>query len=231
MLKSSLRLTFHTYSRDLLMKISASCSGILLLALITLPSAFAENSNAATRWYRYYNSQGIPTLSSTISEQHLQYGYDTLDKNMRLIKHFSPFSGKKYDQEQVQREQAIAKRISERHLQETYISSDRASNQRERELEDLDGQIKRGQQQTLTLSAVLNESITHAANFERQNKPIPSYLKTQLITNKDLLNQSQTNITALIKKREQTSRQFNDAIAALKTIEQRGNRSNTSNAP
>ncbi len=224
MLKNTPRFNYHYSSRDLFMKISASCSGILLLVLTTLPSAFADNSNATPRWYRYYNSQGIPTLSSTISEQHLQYGYDSLDKNMHLIRHFSPFSGQKYAQEQVQREQAIERRISERHLQETYISSDRAISQRDRELSDLDGQIKRSQQQFMILSAALNENITLAANLERQNKPISASLKKQLATNKDLLNQSQTNIGALKAKREQSSKQFNDAITALKSIEQRGHK-------
>lgn len=214
--------------RDQLIKMSVFSSGILLFVLTTLPPAFAENSKAKPQWYRYYNSQGIPTLSNTISEQHLQYGYDSLDKNMRLIKHFSPFSGQNYAQQQAQREQAAARRIAERHLQETYMSSDRAASQRDREIADLDGQINRGQQQTVTLSSALNENITLAANLERQNKPIPSYLKKQLQTNKDLLKQSQTNIAALKIKREHTRKQFNDAIAVLKGIEQRGNKSSTS---
>ncbi len=229
--KSDFFVSTSSSARTLMMKISGSCVGVLLFVLTTLPSAFADNSTTTPRWYRYYNSQGIPTLSSTISEQHLQYGYDSLDKNMHLIRHFSPFSGQKYAQEEVQREQAIARRISERHLQETYISSDRAISQRDRELGDIDGQIKRSQTQSMTLSTSLNESITLAANLERQNKPIPTFLKNQLSTNKDLLNQSMANIAALKAKREQTSKQFNDAIASLKSIEQRGSRSSPSNKP
>ena len=229
--KSNSASHLYTSLRHLVIKISVPCASILLLILTTSTPAFADNSNATPRWYRYYNKQGIPTLSSTISEQHLQYGYDSLDKNMQLIKHFSPFSGQNYAKEQAQREQAIAKRISERHLQETYISSNRATSQRDRELNDLDGQIKRSQQQSATLSAALNGNVMLAANLERQNKPIPAELKKQLMINKDLLNQSQSNISALKIKREQSSKQFNDVIATLKNIEQRGNRTNTSTSP
>lgn len=218
--------------RKFSMKISTVSLSVMLFIFSILPAAFADNGTAnSVRWYRYYNSQGIPTLSSTISEQHLQYGYDSLDKNLRLIRHFPPFSDQKYAQEQAQREQAINRRIAERHLQETYISSDRATLQRDRELGDLDGQINRSQKQSVSLSASLNESITQAANLERQNKPIPLFLKNQLSTNKDLLNQSQNNIAALKIKREQTSKQFNDAIATLKSIEQRGSRTNSNNTP
>lgn len=229
--KSSLGLDTRFSLNHLLVKISVSCTGMLFLVLTSVAPAFAENSTGAPRWYRYYNSQGIPTLSSTISEQHLQYGYDSLDKNMHLISHFSPFSGQKYAQQQAQREQAIERRISERHLQETYISSSRAESQRDRELSDLDGQIKRSQVQSVTLSSSLNQSITLAANFERQNKPIPETLKNQLRVDKDLLNQSKTNFVALKVKREQTSKKYNDAIATLKVIEQRENKPNTSNIP
>lgn len=222
--KTPILLNTFNSSRDPLMKISVSSFGIVLLVLTTLSSAFANNSNATPKWYRYYNSQGVPTLSTSISEQHLQYGYDSLDQNMHLIRHFAPFSGQKYDQEKAQREQAIERKINERHLQETYISSDRAISQRDRELEDLDGQIKRGQELSVTLSATLNTNVTAAANLERQNKPIPLSLKKQLNKNKDLLNQSKANIAALKMKREQTSKQFDDAITTLKSIEQRGNR-------
>lgn len=215
--------------RDLAMKISTFCSSIVLIILATSPYAFADNSNATPKWYRYYNKQGVPTLSSTISEQHLQYGYDSLDKNMQVIKHFSPFSGQNYAKEQALREQATAQRIAERHLVETYVSSDRAASQRDREINDLDGQIKRSQQQTAALSATVNQDVTAAANLERQNKPIPASLKKQLQTNKDLLNQSQANVNALQAKREQSSKQFNDVITTLKNIEQRGHGSN--NAP
>jgi hypothetical protein len=220
--------TPHKFS----LKISIVTLVMMLLTFSTLPAAFADNGTAnSVRWYRYYNSQGIPTLSSTISEQHLQYGYDSLDKNLRLIRHFPPFSGQRYAQEEAQREQAIDRRIAERHLQETYISSDRAIIQRDRELGDLDGQISRSQKQSVELSATLNETVTQAANLERQNKPIPLFLKNQLNTNKDLLIQSLANVAALKVKRDQTSKQFNDAIASLKSIEQRGTRTNSNNKP
>lgn len=209
-----------------LIKMSLLSSGILLFVLTTVSPAFAA-SNATPKWYRYYNSQGIPTLSNTISEQHLQYGYDSLDKNMRLIQHFSAFSGQNYAQQQAQRDQAAAKRVAERHLQETYISSDRAITQRDRELGDLDGQIKRGQAQTITLSAAVNASVMQAANLERQNKPITAELKKQLKTNKDLLNQSQNSVNALKSTRDQSSKKYNDVIVTLKNMEQRGNRSNS----
>jgi hypothetical protein len=200
---------------------------LLTLSFLLLPHAYAGD----IRWYRFYDSRGIPTISSTVSEQHLKQGYDVLDSHMQLIKHYQPFSSDKYAQQQVLREQAINKKISDRHLQETYISSDRASMQRDREIANLDGQIQRGAIESKHLSDVLNENITAAANFDRQNKPIPVFIKTQLNNNKSLLNQSNANNTALKLKREQTYKQFNDAIAQLKVIEAQSGKPVTSSTP
>jgi hypothetical protein len=112
------------------------CSTLLLSNI----SVFAGNSSKGERWYRYYDN-GIPTLSSSVSEQHMSHGYDILDNHMQVIQHIPPFSTIKYDQQKVQREQAIEKQIADRHLIETYTSSDRAILQRDRELSELDNQI------------------------------------------------------------------------------------------
>ena len=44
------------------------------------------------RWYRYYDSNGRPNLSSTITDQHLKYGYQALDANMQVIKRATPYT-------------------------------------------------------------------------------------------------------------------------------------------
>ncbi len=215
----------HRWSKEMIVV----CSSILITSLI-IPPAYAD-SNTQTRWYRYYDSRGIPSISSTVSEQHLQQGYDVLDSHMQLIRHYPPFSADKYAQQQTIREQAIAKKINDRHLQETYISSDHAITQRDRELSDIDGQIKQSTQQSAHLSKSLNDNITLAASYERQNKPIPALIKAQLNKNKALLAQSDANIAALKTKREQTNKQFNDAITELKSVEQQGNKPNTTSTP
>jgi hypothetical protein len=193
------------------------CTETLVLTVIMTTNVCAE-----VRLYRYYDSNGIPTISSTVSEQHLKQGYDLLDSRMQLIHHYPPFSTDKYAQQQILREQAISRKINDRHLQETYISADRATTQRDRELNNIDDQIDRIDVEIKHISGDLNGNITAAADFDRQNKSIPALLKTQLNKN---------NIAALKTKREQTSKQFNDAIAQLKIIEAQGNKPDISNNP
>ncbi len=207
----------------------------LALTLITIvsTSTFAADTRKE-RWYRYYEN-GIPMLSSTVSEQHMSHGYDVLDNHMLVIRHVPPFSTLKYDQQKVMREQAIEKQIADRHLIETYTSSSRAELQRTREINELDNQIKRAEQQTKELEVALNNNISQAASFERVNKPIPAFTQTQLEKNRALLSQSTANTQSLKTKREQSLKQFAYDILQLKRIErQRLNNqpsTTTSNAP
>ncbi|MDE2422489.1 MAG: hypothetical protein KGO49_15070 [Gammaproteobacteria bacterium] len=214
-------------SRNLFKRIMVISTEILALTLMIASTSYAD----VVRWYRYYDSRGIPTISSTVSEQHLQQGYDVLDSRMQLIRHYPPFSADKYAQQQVLREQAIAKKISDRHLQETYVSSTRAATQRDREISNIDEQIQRSGIESKHLSDSLNANIASAANFDRENKPIPAALKAQLNKNKVLLSQSNANIAALKAKRDQTNKQFDDAIAQLKVIEAQGNKPDASPTP
>lgn len=213
-------------SRNLLKKIMIISTEVLALTLMITKISYAD-----VRWYRYYDSRGIPTISSTVSEQHLQQGYDVLDSRMQLIRHYPPFSSDKYAQQQILREQAIARKIADRHLQETYISSDRAITQRDRELNNIDEQIQRSGIESKHLSDDLSKNIASAASYDRQNKSIPTALKTQLDKNKALLSQSNANIAALKVKRDQTNKQFNDAITQLKVIEAQGNKPEASTTP
>lgn len=195
--------------------------GLCILAF-ALSSTSANADSTQKRWYRYYDDRGVPTISGSVSEQHMLHGYDVLDSTLNVMRHVAPFSTSRYDQEQAQRQQAIERRIADRHLLETYVSSSRAATQRDRELSDIDGQITRSQQQSEGINIALNANITNAANLERQGIPIAAGLRNQLAKNRSMLAQSETNIAALKIKRAATEQQFNRDIATLKRIEQQG---------
>jgi hypothetical protein len=192
----------------------------ILTVVVSATSANAENTNK--RWYRYYDDRGIPMISGSVSEQHMQHGYDILDNTLNVIRHVPPFSTSKYAQEEAQRNQAIERRIADRHLVETYVSAARAQVQRDRELSDLDSQISRSELQSESLTNDLNGNINSAARFERQGQTVPTNLRNQLNKNRTVLAQSDANVAALKAKRNATEQQFNKDITSLKRIEQQG---------
>jgi hypothetical protein len=202
-----------------LLLIATTCLEVVL-SLVLCTSIYAKDA----RWYRYYDSRGVPALSTSVSEQHLQYGYDVLDSNMQVLRRYPPFSAEKYAKQQASREQLILKKINDRHLQETYVSSDRATSQRDLELASINSQIEQSERESQKISNTLNDNVTAAARFERQNKPIPLMIKTGLEKNKLFLAQSNSNVTALKAKKEQTIKKFNSVIIELKRIEMQANK-------
>ena len=195
---------------------------ISLLANILSSTLVHAAGDSQKRWYRYYDERGIPMISGSVSEQHMQHGYDVLDSTLNIVRHVPPFSTSRYDQEQAQRQQTIEKRIADRHTLETYVSSSRAIAQRDREIGDIDAQIKRSEQQSEGLTVAMNSNITSAASFERQGQTVPIGLRNQLAKNRSMLAQSDGNIAALKEKRAATEQQFNKDIATLKRLEQQG---------
>ena len=213
--------------KQLLILIATTCFEVLLLSLVLCASVHAKE----TRWYRYYDSRGVPAISTSVSEQHLQYGYDVLDSHMQVIQHYQPFSSEKYAKQQTRREQVIAKKISDRHLKETYVSSDRATIKRDLEIASINNQIEQSAKESKKILETLNNTVTSAARYDRQNKPIPLMIKTTLEKNKLLLAQSNANINALQAKLAQTIKKFNDVIIELKRIEIREDKSKTTSTP
>jgi len=195
----------------------------LVLGLSVATTSIADSDANTPRWYRYYD-HGVPMLSSSVSEQHLSHGYDVLNRHMEVIRHVAPFSTERYDREEGAREQSIEKRIAARHLLETYISSDRAILQQNRELSDMDSQIQRAEQTTKQLNTTLNTQVSQAANYERQGQPIPKQLQKQLASTKKEFAQSQTNLASLKSMRDATSKRFTNDIRELKQIESQNRR-------
>jgi hypothetical protein len=43
-------------------------------------------------YYRFYNQNGVATVSQSVSQQHIQRGYQVLDHNFNLIKTIPPYN-------------------------------------------------------------------------------------------------------------------------------------------
>jgi hypothetical protein len=71
---------------------------ITITGLLLGSIAYADDS-VGKRLYRYYNDKGIPTMSDQITEEHIRRGYDIVDRNMQVIRHFPPFDEAVYQKD------------------------------------------------------------------------------------------------------------------------------------
>ena len=82
--------------------LNTAFSFILLAA-----STYAFSDANSKRLYRYYNDRGVPTMSDQVSEEHIRRGYDIVDRNMQLIRHFPAFDETVYNKDKAKRDAAF----------------------------------------------------------------------------------------------------------------------------
>ncbi len=227
---------YATYLKAVNVKLSlylsmlASVCGVFMAfgLLYTVPSIaiayeYANSSNNTMaqpkiRWYRYYNSNGQPSLSSTITDQHLKYGYEALDRNMQVVKRASPYSADSYAVQKAKRDAQEAKRQSDLSLKKTYGSATQAAAKRDQILADMGSRKVYLQAQLTSLQRALGSDIAQAAVFERQGKSIPAGLQKSLDTNRKNVADAEQNIRAISERQQQVRQEYEEIIRRLNRI-------------
>ncbi|XID75660.1 hypothetical protein ACF3NA_03725 [Alkanindiges sp. WGS2144] len=208
--------------------LSTMMAGSMIFMLSPLASAYDYSAYASAstvnnvqpkiRWYRYYNSNGQPNLSGTITEQHLRYGYEALDRNMQVIKRVPPYSAENYAAQKAKREAQEAQRQSDLNLRKTYGSVSQATTKRDQILADMSSRKSYMQAQLITLQRALGTDIAQAANYERQGKPIPAALQKSLENNRKNVQDAEKNIQAISERQQQVRQQYAEIIQRLSRL-------------
>ena len=68
---------------------------VILLALLSLQTISIMADPPKAVWYRYYDSKGIANVSSSVTPNHIRYGYEALDSNMQVIQRARPYNAEK----------------------------------------------------------------------------------------------------------------------------------------
>lgn len=205
------------------------CSGLILSSvLLSMPSIglayeYTGSSSGAmaqpkARWYRYYDSNGRPNLSSTITDQHLKYGYQALDSNMQVIKSATPYSPDSYAVQKAKRDALEAKRQFDMNLKRTYGSASQAAAKRDQILADMASRKAYLQAQLISLQRALGSDISQAAVYERQRKAIPLTLQKSLATNRKNVADAEQNIKAISERQQEIRQQYEETIRRLNRL-------------
>jgi chromosome segregation ATPase len=172
------------------------------------------------RWYRYYDSNGQASLSNSITEEQMKYGYEALDRNMQVVKRVPPYSAQQYASQKAQRDASNAKRNADLDLKKTYGSSMAATAKRDQILSDLSSRRSFLSTQLISLQAALSANIAQAANLERQQKAIPVSLKKNLEESRKNVNEAQQNIGAIDARQQQVRTDYDQIIRRLTALEE-----------
>lgn len=200
-------------STQVLKKIQAI---LMLLGAMLNVSAVADGVKPA--WYRYYDQNGVANLSTTVSPNHIRYGYESLDRNMQVLQRTRPFNSEKaahatkptaYSQQ----------RELDRRLKSAYGSSQVASQKRQEKLKHITQQIELQKKQLQQLEKDRVGFKKQALAFTQKGRAIPKNLQDTLNYNQQYLQNGQKQLQTLQMQYQKTQVEYDKIIARLKTLE------------
>ena len=147
---------------------------------LLLSSIAYANDNVGKRLYRYYNDKGVPTMSDQITDEHIRRGYDIVDRNMQVIRHFPAFDEAVYQKDKSKRDTAFKQQQEDARILRLFSSARDAESARNRQLDTLETSIGYNSLQLQRIKRLRATFVEEAAAAERKtNKPNPK-VKTRI---------------------------------------------------
>jgi chromosome segregation ATPase len=221
-----MKFTAIAFSQSLLL-VTSFITSVPLLLTCTASSAATNtttsNDQIKARWYRYYNSNGTPNLSSVITQEHVKNGYEALNSSMQVIKRVPPFSPESYERAKSERERLEAKRQDDRNLVATHVSSVQATAKRDQLLLDMAGRAQYLGTQLAAIQMELATDVAAAAAYERRQQTVPTAVSQRMADKRTQIEQMQNNINALQKRQDDVKAQYGQIISRLQYLESHRN--------
>lgn len=191
-------------------------AAILVLSLLT-GLAFAAETKVG-RWYRATGG-GTTTLSSVVTPDMVQRGYDVLDRNLNVVRRVPPYQASQYERNRARYEAIEKQRQADLNLQRSYISSSYTTAMMQRQINANNEAITYLVKQQAAQQKVVNTQIAAAAQLERAGKTIPSKQINDLVASQRQLAQIKRVILFRQQQNQQIQTQFMPIITRLRYIE------------
>ena len=184
---------------------------LILLAASTC--AFSDANSK--RLYRYYNDRGVPTMSDQVSEEHIRRGYDIVDRNMQLIRHFPAFDESVYNKDKAKRDAAFKQQQEDARILRLYSSAHDAELARNRLFDTLETSIGYNSLQLQRIKRLRANFVGDAALAERKSQTPTAKLKDQISNYDKQIN----DLQALIDyQRTEQTKVKNDFVPIIKRL-------------
>lgn len=190
--------------------------GALSICLIHM-TIYAEMTKAT--WYRYYDQKGTPNISSSVTQNHIRFGYEALDKNMQVIQRNKPYNVEKDIKQEPLRAQQAKQRESDQKLKNAYTSSQVAIQKRDATLTGIAQQLTFQKQQLNQLNKDRLEFKKLESVYLRKGEQVPQNIKDMLNNNNKNIDALKYNIQSLQVNYLNTQREYEQIIKRLKAME------------
>lgn len=190
---------------------------LLAFAIAYTGTAFAKSIKPA--WYRYYDHQGVANLSTSVSPNHIRYGYEALDRNMQVIQRTRAFNSEKASSHNTKASAYSKQREADQRLKQAYGSSRVASQKRQENLTHLSKQIKLQQHQIHQLQKDRLVFKKQELQYTQKGRPVPLTLQHTLNYNQQYIQNGQKQLQSLKMQYQKNQAEYDRIITRLKALE------------
>ncbi|MEB5477651.1 hypothetical protein OZX61_02695 [Acinetobacter sp. ESL0695] len=178
-----------------------------------------NQTSFATTWYRYYDRQGVPLISTSVSPEHIRNGYDVLNGNMELIQKVPALQNTEISRQK--REQEAEQDVLNEKVRQIYTHSNIATKRKNNLLRGIQDKIALQRKQYDSLQGYLRDLRHDEFELLYRNKIVPKSLKNNIEQTTNRIRDSQKKMNDLQTQYEQTEQQYDKIINRLKKLEER----------
>ncbi|QNH51839.1 hypothetical protein HWI77_03325 [Acinetobacter venetianus] len=183
-------------------------------------SSFAAVEQPKAVWYRYYDKNGVANVSTSVSPEHIRYGYEALDRNMQVIKKNRPYNAAQDIQQSARRESIARQREQDLRLKRAYGNTKIAASKRDQILATLKKQLNYQQDQLQQLQQDKIAFKRQEMEYHRKGQAIPTQLKNNLENNNRNIDNVKRTVESLRNAYHKTESDYEDIINRLRILEQ-----------
>ncbi|WP_347455267.1 hypothetical protein [Acinetobacter thermotolerans] len=200
-------------------KKTAILTTLLLQAALTTTVAASNTAPDKAKWYRYYDSKGVPTISTNVTPNHIRYGYEALDANMQVIQRAKPYNVEADIRQAPKRAAQVKQQVEDQKLKRAYNNSQTAIQKKNETLSQLKKQIEFQQEQMKQLQKDRVSFVRQEREYLRKGQTVPAHLKTTLANNEKNLHAQKENIQSLQTRYRNKEAEYDRIIQRLKALE------------
>jgi len=209
------------------MRLSGFSLVVITLALGIAAQAAAE-SGVHNR-YKWKDAQGNLHFDDSLPTEALLLGYDVVNEQGIVVKHVNRA---KTDEETKADDAAEAQQVAQKHANEEQEKSDQqiiAAYPNEHELvsaqhaqlDMMDQNIHATEISLQSQEKSLTEILSHAGDLERNGKPVPATLQSQIESLRQNIEIQKTYITNKEKEKSDIAKKFGDELAHYRELRER----------
>ncbi|MCH7390558.1 hypothetical protein [Acinetobacter dispersus] len=192
------------------------CCFFLLLFMSS--SSFATTEQSKAVWYRYYDKNRVANVSTSVTPEHIRYGYEALDRNMQVIKRNRPYNAAVDAQQSSQRESIARRREQDLKLKRAYGSPQIAAAKRDQILANLKKQLNYQQEQLQQLQKDKIGFKRQEMEYHRKGEMLPAQLKSNLENNAQNIENVKKTVESLRNAYHKTEVEYSDIINRLNAL-------------